>query len=120
MFEMLTDADDSKLIKVTYHLGLRMYERHLFDNPEARRKRMLAAFGRDLSSELIETVEGVISEIEAREGMPLRELTDDQTAYYMGELMEMYSRRIEPISPEIAARAERTLAEIREQYGYAA
>ncbi|HEU4562920.1 MAG TPA: hypothetical protein VFS20_34130 [Longimicrobium sp.] len=120
MFEILADADDSKLINVMYHVGLRMYERHLFDDRETRRERMLAAFGRDLSPELIDTVEGVIGEIETREGKPLRDLTDQQTVYYHEKLDEMYASRTEPPSAEIVARAERTLAEIREQYGYAA
>lgn len=120
MFDLLANANESKLIKVAYHVGLRMYERRLFDDRETRRQRMLAAFGLDLSPELIETVERIIAEIEAREGKPLRELPDDRVAYYQGELLEMHSRRTEPASPEIVARAERTLAEIRQQYGYAA
>jgi hypothetical protein len=120
MFNLLAEADASKLNKVAYHVGLRMYERRLFDDRETRRQRMLAAFGPDLSPELIDTVERVIAEIETREGMPLSELSDDQTAYYLGELSDMHARRMEPASAEIVARAERTLAEIREQYGYAA
>lgn len=119
MFEIVQQLDEHALIGVMYHVQLRIYERDRFPGSAGRVERMRAVM---MESELplVETIESMVAEIEAHEGVPLEELTEQRAGHYARQLGEISSarRRARPgYDPE---RGKRLLEEIRCEYGHAA
>ena len=119
MFEMTKTLDDVTLVKVTYHVHLRLFERDRFFGHAERVRRMHAILNAD-EFWLIPMIEGIVAEIERAAGAPLETLSDIQLRDYIRLLEEISDARTPPSSPEVVERAQRHLEEIRREFGYAA
>jgi len=120
MFEMLANADEDTLVDVAYHVGLRFYERYRFANANARRERMIAAFGASVNAELIDTVERVIAEIEHHAGAPLAALSQAAADRYLSTLHDMVTARESMTLGDDSEDVRRRIEQFRREYGLAA
>ncbi|HET7230693.1 MAG TPA: hypothetical protein VFJ16_11865 [Longimicrobium sp.] len=119
MFEMTMTLDDVTLVKVTYHVHLRLFERDRFFGHAERVRRMHAIMNAD-ELWLIPTIEAIVGEIEQDAGAPLESLSDIQLRDYIRLLEDISDARTPPSTPEVIERAQRHLEEIRREFGYAA
>lgn len=118
MFELTQTLDDFALRSVVYHVHLRAFERHRFPGHAERLRRMRGIMRED-EFPLIPVIEQIVGEIEQDAGAALEKLSDTEIRDYTRQLGEIAKARRPPVSPEITARALRTLEEIRREFGYA-
>ena len=120
MFEMLQNADRGTLVEVTYHVVQRFFERQRFTDAGMRRRRMVAAFGSEMSTPLLDLIEAVISEIEEREGTAFFQLSEEQFRPYWDVLDEMHYALLPESVKNPSEEDLRRIEEFRREYGLAA
>lgn len=114
MFDALRSTRSDIATDVSYHVGLRVWERDRFPN---WRRSLRERPDDRIRPEALTIATEILEQIESGTGKPLADLTDEEVHPYLRAMYEVMDRRREAERTLDPAVARRILEEMRRDYG---